>query len=147
MCMQEYCDVRSISFSLFHTHFGRENWGAVRPLQAGDRVSETLLTQQALEERTAVVGCVMGTIPHFYEPPSAEILPSFVLEGRNHYGNVWTKQIVRVNNGCCFIKGFDQGELTWGNDSVLVLWFKYSSCNCLSWSAQLMEGGRCLCGP
>lgn len=71
--------------------------------------SETLLTQQALEERTAVVGCVMGTIPHFYEPPSAEILPSFVLEGRNHYGNVWTKQIVRVNNGCCFIKGFDWG--------------------------------------
>lgn len=34
------------------------------------------------------VGFVMGRIPHFCKPPSGEILPSCVLEGRNHYGNV-----------------------------------------------------------
>lgn len=72
--------------------------------------SETLSTQQALEERTSVAGCVIGRIPHFYKPPSVDILPSFVLEGRNHYGNVQTKENVRVNNGCCFIKGFGWGS-------------------------------------
>lgn len=38
MCMQEFFEVCSNSFSLFHTHFGRENRGATCPLQARDRV-------------------------------------------------------------------------------------------------------------
>lgn len=53
--------------------------------------SETQLTQQALEEPKSVVGCVMDRIPQFYKPLLVEILPSFVLKGRNHHGNVWTK--------------------------------------------------------
>lgn len=53
--------------------------------------SKTLVTQQALEEPKFAVGCVMGRIPQFYKPSSVEILPSFVLKGRSHYGNVWTK--------------------------------------------------------
>lgn len=38
VCKDEYFDVCSNSFSLFYKHFGRENWGAVCPLQARDCV-------------------------------------------------------------------------------------------------------------
>lgn len=59
---------------------------------AGQRLfSETLLTQQALEEPKSVGPWLCYGQNSSILQTSVEILPTFVLKGRNHCGNVWIK--------------------------------------------------------